>query len=153
MRTITHIVVHHTGSDSSTVERIRRVHKAKGWSDIGYHAVIYADGSVHDGRAKGVPGAHVRGFNRSTLAAAMVGDLNRHPPTEAQLKAAIWLCASWARKAGIDAGKVVGHRETKGLVPRAMATKKSCPGTCVDMYLFRSGVTEQLRVIGGGGLG
>lgn len=53
MRTITEIIIHCTATRpdaNCTVESIRRYHKSLGWHDIGYHYVIYPDGSVRSGR-------------------------------------------------------------------------------------------------------
>ena len=55
---------------------IRQWHKAKGWSDIGYHYVIRRDGTVEPGRAETAIGAHVAGHNASTLGICLVGGLN-----------------------------------------------------------------------------
>ena len=55
-RSINEIIVHCTASVEGkhfSVEDIRRWHKQRGWSDIGYHYVVYLDGSVHEGQ----PGA------------------------------------------------------------------------------------------------
>ena len=52
-RKITYIVVHSTATPEGkdyTVADIRKMHKARGWSDIGYHYVIYRDGTLHEGR-------------------------------------------------------------------------------------------------------
>ena len=64
MRTITEIIIHCTATRPNaicTVESIRRHHRSLGWRDIGYHYVIYPDGSVHAGRPVEQPGAHADG--------------------------------------------------------------------------------------------
>ena len=60
-RTITKIIVHCSATPEGkdfTVDDIRSWHKQKGWSDIGYHYVVYRDGSVHVGRDVNRQGAH-----------------------------------------------------------------------------------------------
>ena len=52
---------------------IRLWHKRQGWRDIGYHFVIRRDGTVEKGRPVDQPGAHVAGFNSSSLGICMVG--------------------------------------------------------------------------------
>ena len=60
-RKINKIIVHCSATpegEDYTVEQIRQNHKAQGWSDIGYHYVIYRDGSIHNGRDADIQGAH-----------------------------------------------------------------------------------------------
>ena len=50
-RVITEIIIHCSATPEGkdfTVDDIRRWHKEQGWSDIGYHYVIYRDGSIID---------------------------------------------------------------------------------------------------------
>ena len=92
MRKITEIIIHCTATRPNancTVESIRRYHKSLGWLDIGYHYVIYQDGSVHSGRPLEDVGAHCPGHNANSIGIAYVGglDTNGHPSdtrTEAQ---------------------------------------------------------------------
>ncbi|MBP9990147.1 MAG: N-acetylmuramoyl-L-alanine amidase [Bacteroidales bacterium] len=79
MRTITEIIIHCTAttpSASCTVESIRRYHLSLGWRDIGYHYVIYPDGSVNVGRPIEEPGAHTTGHNANSIGIAYVGGLD-----------------------------------------------------------------------------
>ena len=53
MRTIKEIIVHCTATPEGkdyTVDDITRWHKERGFKTIGYHYVVYRDGSVHEGR-------------------------------------------------------------------------------------------------------
>jgi len=69
----TKAVIHHTASPAwTTVNDINKWHKERGWDGIGYHIVIYADGSVHSGRSINKRGAHARGRN-GKLGIALVG--------------------------------------------------------------------------------
>lgn len=75
-RTITEIIVHCTATPEGkdfTVDDIRRWHKARGWRDIGYHYVIYRDGSVHDGRDVDMSGAHCSGHNSHSIGVVYIG--------------------------------------------------------------------------------
>lgn len=77
MRKIDKIILHCTATPEGrdyTVEQIREWHvKGNGWNDIGYHFVIYRDGSVHEGRPLAVPGAHCKGHNVTSIGIAYVG--------------------------------------------------------------------------------
>ncbi len=79
MRTITEIIIHCTATRPNaicTVESIRKYHRSLGWRDIGYHYVIYPDGSVHAGRPVEHPGAHTEGHNAHSIGIAYVGGLD-----------------------------------------------------------------------------
>lgn len=76
MRKLTRIILHCTATPDGRhvdVDTIRSWHKKRGWSDIGYHFVIYLDGSVHVGRDVAVAGAHVVGHNADTIGVVYVG--------------------------------------------------------------------------------
>ena len=76
MRDIDHIIIHcsatREGQDFD-ISDIREWHKAKGWSDVGYHYVIKLDGTVQPGRKHKTPGAHVRGYNKNSLGVCYIG--------------------------------------------------------------------------------
>ena len=76
MRKVNLIVVHCTATPEGrdvTVADIDRMHRAKGWKCIGYHYVVYRDGSVHAGRPVSEVGAHVYGHNANSIGVAYVG--------------------------------------------------------------------------------
>lgn len=77
MRKIDDIIIHCTataeGRDVSVAD-IRRWHKARGFVDVGYHYVVYLDGSVHEGRPLAQVGAHCRGHNAHSVGVCYVGD-------------------------------------------------------------------------------
>ena len=78
-RRIDEIIIHCTATPEGkdkTVEQIRKEHiKNRGFSDIGYHLVIYLDGSVHEGRNMDIAGAHCTGHNSHSIGIAYVGGL------------------------------------------------------------------------------
>lgn len=85
MRKINLIVIHCTATKPDhnvTVESIRRYHKSLGWSDIGYHYLVYPDGSIHDGRPEEKAGAHAAGYNAHSIGIAYVGGLNKFGKAE-----------------------------------------------------------------------
>lgn len=76
MRKLDRIILHCTATPEGRhvdVDTIRVWHKARGWSDVGYHFVIYIDGSVHIGRDVEKTGAHVAGHNATTIGVVYVG--------------------------------------------------------------------------------
>ena len=78
MRTINEIIVHCTATPEGkdyTVDDITRWHKERGFKTIGYHYVVYRDGSVHEGRPLSEVGAHCKGHNAHSIGVCYVGGL------------------------------------------------------------------------------
>ncbi len=77
-RVITEIIVHCTATPEGrdyTVDDIRRWHRERGYHDIGYHYVVYRDGSVHKGRSVNISGAHCTAHNTHSIGVVYVGGL------------------------------------------------------------------------------
>ena len=133
MRTISEIIIHCTGtvpSEKTTVESIREYHvNHNGWKDIGYHYLIYLDGSIHQGRPIDVQGAHCENHNRNTIGICYVGglDSNKKPKdtrTVAQVAALRQLVKS-LKTVFPTIKKVSGHYQY---------SSKPCP--CFDVQKF-----------------
>lgn len=78
-RTITDIVIHCTATrawQDYSADDIRRMHKAQGWADIGYHYVVRLDGTIEPGRDVDKIGAHVSGHNANSIGVVYVGGLD-----------------------------------------------------------------------------
>ena len=138
MRLIDEIVVHCTATNAKwyesksaedVVTEIRRWHtEERGWSDIGYHAVVHRDGSIAHGRS----GAHVAGRNSTTLGVSLVGgrggvangkfDDNFTPEQDASLRK---LIDDYKEKYPAIK-KVSGHNDY---------ASKACPGFNVGEWL------------------
>lgn len=76
MREITRIILHCSATPEGkdfTVADIDKWHKARGWQGIGYHYVVYRDGSVHEGRNIAVAGAHTSGYNKNSIGVCYIG--------------------------------------------------------------------------------
>lgn len=75
-RDIKELIVHCSatpeGKDYS-VDTIRQWHLQRGFSDIGYHYVIYRDGSIHIGRDESIIGAHCTGHNTNSIGICYIG--------------------------------------------------------------------------------
>ncbi len=147
----THIVIHHNGVPGRDVDDIRRTHAAKGWKDVGYHWVIRDDAAatVQQGRPtyrpNGAfnPGAHVAGLNH-TVGVCMIGNGDERAFSDAQLAQLRALVRTLQAEFSIPAERVIGHRETRGLVPPALATRKECPGGKLDLAAFRASLADPL---------
>ncbi len=116
-RKINKIVVHCSATKEGkdhTVEDIKHWHKQRGFADIGYHYVIYRDGSVHKGRPESIAGAHVQGHNRDSIGVCYIGGLDangkaKDTRTEAQRRTLVVLLRSL--KAKYPNARIVGHRD------------------------------------------
>ena len=98
MRQINDIIVHCSATKEGrdyTVADIDRWHKARGWRCIGYHYVIYRDGSVHAGRPVEQIGAHVTNHNANSIGICYIGGLDASGnPKDTRLSSAK-PCANW----------------------------------------------------------
>lgn len=84
MRPINRIILHCSATAEGkdyTVADIDQWHKARGWQGIGYHYVVYRDGSIHNGRPIEAVGAHTSGYNKDSIGICYIGgvDANGKP--------------------------------------------------------------------------
>lgn len=139
MRKIDEIIIHCTATEEGkdfTVEDVRRWHvQGNGWKDIGYHYLIYRDGSIHPGRPIDQVGAHTSGHNATSIGVCYVGGLaaDRKTPkdtrTPQQKAALIDLVRSLMLVFGVR--KVSGHREY---------ANKACPSFDVQVWREEVGI-------------
>lgn len=116
-RYIGEIIVHCTATQEGkyfTVKDITRWHKQRGFSDIGYHYVIYLDGSLHSGRDVDISGAHCEGHNTSSIGVCYVGGCDRSnnakdTRTDAQKKALLSLLKELRKL--YPSARIKGHRD------------------------------------------
>lgn len=83
-RFINEIIIHCSATPDGkdyTVDDIRRWHKKQGWTDIGYHYVIYRDGTIHEGRSIDIVGAHCTGHNTYSIGVCYIGGVQRNGKT------------------------------------------------------------------------
>ena len=109
---------------------LRQWHLERGFSDIGYHYVIRRDGSLETGRPEGEIGAHVQGYNATSIGICMVGGVNdRLKPednfTQEQFYTLKKLLKDLTNK--YKGVRIVGHRD--------LDNKKACPSFDVAKWL------------------
>ncbi len=78
MRKIKEIIIHCSATREGrnyTVADIDRWHRERGFFCIGYHFVIYRDGSIHVGRSVEEVGAHCKGHNTVSIGVCYIGGL------------------------------------------------------------------------------
>ena len=118
MRIINEIIIHCSATPEGkdyTVEQIKQWHKQRGFSDIGYHYVIYRDGSIHSGRPIERIGAHCLKHNAHSIGVCYIGGVAKDGKTpkdtrtDAQKESLIKLIKEL--KAKYPKATVQGHRE------------------------------------------
>lgn len=128
MRTINEIIIHCSATPEGrphTVGDIRSWHRQRGFKDVGYHYIIYIDGSIHAGRDEGVIGAHTKYHNQHSIGVCYIGGLEagsnkpKDTRTAAQKKALLQLLRQLKKK--YPRAKIYGHRDFAA---------KACP--CFD---------------------
>lgn len=128
MRPINKIILHCSATKEGknfTVKDIDEWHRQRGFKCIGYHYVIYLDGTVHKGRDESEVGAHCSGHNSFSIGICYIGglDVNGKPKdtrTDKQ-KAAIKSLVAELKLKYPDA-TIHGHNEF---------ANKACP--CFDV--------------------
>lgn len=116
-RVITDIVIHCTATKAGydyTANDIRKMHRAQGWSDIGYHYIVRLNGAVEPGRDVDMIGAHVSGHNAHSIGIAYVGGINSRGKaedtrTEAQKTSLLALLVELRKL--YPRAKISGHRD------------------------------------------
>ena len=89
MRNINTLIIHCTATPRGrhvTTADIDSWHRQQGYASIGYHYVIYLDGSVHTGRPEQTVGAHCRGHNANSIGIAYVGGVEANGTTPADTR-------------------------------------------------------------------
>jgi hypothetical protein len=137
IRTIT---VHHDGMDAfrstdmqrvaDRLERIRHMHRQKGWGDIGYHFAVDPAGRIWEARPLRYQGAHVKDHNPGNIGIVALGNFEVQSPTQAQLEG-LRRCLHLLMQAyGVAAGQVHTHREWPGAAT-------ACPGDALQAHVER----------------
>lgn len=129
------VIFHYSASPDSQdigVEEIDRQHRAKGWSQVGYHYVVRRSGEIEKGRRENVQGAHTKGHNVNTLGICIVG----MTPTREQIKSVLYLSMRVLQKYQINWTQWYGHKELANTL---------CPGFQPDqlrllIHLFEQGL-------------
>lgn len=86
-----YIIVHHSASQVDDFNSIQRYHITDPthlWENVGYHAVINRDGTLHYGRPDLYHGSHVKeqDINKKSLGICLCGDFDKTMPTDAQIQ-------------------------------------------------------------------
>jgi len=78
-KTTDFIIIHCAATKPSMdigVAEIRRWHKARGFTDVGYHYIVRRNGNIEEGRRLDAVGAHARGYNDRSIGICCVGGVD-----------------------------------------------------------------------------
>jgi N-acetylmuramoyl-L-alanine amidase len=124
-RVINEIIVHCSATPEGkdyTVDDITAWHKQRGFITIGYHYVIYRDGSIKQGRDVNVSGAHCTGHNTHSIGVCYIGGCEKDGKTpkdtrtKKQKESLLWLLKGL--KELYPKATICGHRDF---------ARKACP--------------------------
>jgi N-acetyl-anhydromuramyl-L-alanine amidase AmpD len=145
------IVIHHSATPTGGAAAFDKIHKAKGWDELGYHFVIGNGTDTRDGQIEVGPrwprqkwGAHAKTpdnqFNDFGVGVCLVGNFDTTRPSEPQMKSLARLVAHLMKTYRIPPNKVVGHSDT------GRAT--DCPGRFMSVAQVRRLSTQALADAG-----
>jgi N-acetyl-anhydromuramyl-L-alanine amidase AmpD len=136
------IVLHHSASSPSvTIQDVHRWHLANGWSGVGYHFVVYANGEIWTGRPIKKIGAHAyynaqQEANSNGIGICLIGDFEVGKPTPEQMDSLIYLLHYiWKQYPGLP---IKGHKD---IMPTA------CPGKLFPWDELHERLEEEEKVI------
>jgi hypothetical protein len=133
------IVVHHSDTTTGGAAAFDKMHRAKGWDELGYDFVIGNGSDTADGQIEVGPrwvkqkiGAHAKTsdnrFNEYGIGICMVGNFMVERPTPAQLRSLDKLVAYLMVTYHITPENILGHGDTK---------PTDCPGRYVNLPMIR----------------
>ena len=131
MAPIKYITVHHDGMTSFTsqskqaaadrLEKIRSLHRGKGWADIGYHYAIDPAGRIWACRPVTWQGAHVKNRNPGNVGIVVLGNFEIQRLNAAQLASLKVHVAQVRTTFSVRNGRTFGHKDWPGAAT-------ACPG-------------------------
>jgi hypothetical protein len=133
------IVIHHSATTTGGAAAFDKMHRAKGWDELGYDFVIgngtdTADGQIEVGPrwTKQKYGAHAKTpdnwYNEHAVGICLVGNFDVERPTPKQMASLTKLVTYLMKTYHISADRVLGHGETKST---------DCPGKYMNVNQFR----------------
>lgn len=144
------IVVHHSATTAGGAARFDKMHRDKGWDELGYDFVIGNGTDTKDGQIevgsrwpKQKWGAHdktpTEQYNNYGIGICLVGNFDIDYPTHKQLDALARLCAYMMITYHITPDRVLGHRDTKAT---------DCPGRHLSLETVRNMAEAKIRAWG-----
>jgi len=134
------IVIHHSATTTGGAAAFDKMHRSKGWDELGYHFVIGNGTDTRDGQVEVGSrwprqkwGAHAKTpdnrFNEFGIGVCLVGNFDISRPSDEQMKSLSKLVAFLMKTYRIPPERVVGHGDT------GKAT--DCPGRLMNVAIVR----------------
>ncbi len=147
------IVIHHSATPGGSAKTFDRMHKDKGWDELGYHFVIGNGTETSDGAIEVGPrwpkqkwGAHAKTpdnqYNDYGIGICLVGNFDIERPTANQMRSLAKLVAYLEKTYKIPPSRVIGHGDTK---------PTDCPGRNMSVASVRK-MASQMLADGGEGI-
>ena len=144
------IVIHHSATPSGSASVFDKMHREKGWDELGYHFVIgngtdSGNGQVEVGSRwpKQKWGAHAKTpdnrYNDFGIGICLVGNFEIERPTPQQMQALSRLTAYLMSTYHIPPANVIRHKDTKST---------DCPGKYLDLAQVRRMSTQLIADAG-----
>jgi N-acetylmuramoyl-L-alanine amidase len=138
------IVIHHSATPAGGAKAFDKMHKQKGWDELGYHFVVGNGTDTGDGQVEVGPrwpkqkwGAHAKTsdnrFNNYGIGICLVGNFDNERPTRAQMQSLSRLVAFLMKTYHVPADRVIGHGDTKAT---------DCPGRNLHIADVRRMATQ-----------
>jgi len=140
------IVVHHSATTTGGAAEFDKMHKAKGWDELGYDFVIGNGSDTGNGQIEVGPrwtkqkiGAHAKSsdnrFNEYGIGICLVGNFDVERPTPQQIASLEHLMAYLMITYHIGPDEIMGHNDTKAT---------DCPGKYLNIGTIRRDVVKML---------
>ena len=140
------IVIHHSATPDGGARKFDKMHREKGWDELGYHFVIGNGTDTRDGQIEVGPrwpkqkwGAHDRTpgnqYNEHGIGICLVGNFDVSHPTPSQIRSLERLVAYLMKTYHISADHVLGHGETKAT---------DCPGRFMNVAMVRRACAQMV---------
>ncbi len=141
-----YIVIHHSATATGGAAAFDRMHRDKGWDELGYHFVIGNGTDTRDGQIevgsrwpKQKYGAHCKTpdnrYNDYGIGICLVGNFDSARPTPAQLQSLAKLTSYLMKTYNIPASRVIGHGDAK---------PTECPGRNLSVAAVRRMATQMI---------
>lgn len=139
-----YIVIHHSATSAGSVKAFNHYHTEQGYGGVAYHFVIGNGNGMKDGEVQPtfrwqqqIAGTHVTvnswDHNVFGIGICLVGNLDKTPPTPAQVRALTQLIASLKKTYGIDNANIIGHRHVAYDDASGHTEQTHCPGKKLDI--------------------
>jgi len=143
-----YIVLHHSATAAGSVSAFHQYHTQQGYGGIAYHFVIGNGDGMKDGEVQEtfrweqqISGTHVSvnawEHNIFGIGICLVGNLEKKPPTKAQVLALEKLIASLQSAHHIKSKNIFGHKHVQYDDASGQKEQTACPGKKLDLKRFK----------------